>query len=285
MSSTSNGVTVTFPALGGSQLNLPDLLDFNLKHNSAFPIFVYAETESSKVTEIKMLEYIRAAHRVGKSVRGDSRPGEVIAIIANIDPIVYSALITGIIKTGLVVSHLQCRSSIRCFIFLFQPFPISPRNSPTAILNLLRKTSARRVLMTLATLQEVVDGLKLEIQMFDPAYVLSIEEVPTLQEAYPLLGRETAQDPFEPISTTFSPKDSDKAMFLHSSGSTGLPKPILLTHQIIKDDASLSELLGFSIPFLTNTVQVYIRKIHQHFSNPVMSAIGSVQVIFILLLN
>ncbi|KAF9060959.1 hypothetical protein BDP27DRAFT_1429485 [Rhodocollybia butyracea] len=153
MPSTTNGVAVTFPALGDSQLNLPDLLDFNLKHNPAFPIFVYAETESSKVTEIKMLEYIRAAHRVGKSVHG-------------------------IIKTGLV------------------PFPISPRNSPTAILNLLRKTSSHRVLMTPATLREVVDGLRLEIQMFDPTYALSIEDVPTLQEAYPLLGRETAQDPF-----------------------------------------------------------------------------------------
>ena len=95
--------------------------------------------------------------------------------------------------------------------------------------------------MTQTTLQGVVDGLKAELEMFDPTYALSIEEAPALHDAYPHLGKETAEDPFTPISATFSPKDSDKGIYLHSSGSTGLPKPILLTHQILKNDAALSE--------------------------------------------
>ncbi|KAF9072482.1 hypothetical protein BDP27DRAFT_1418094 [Rhodocollybia butyracea] len=232
--------TVTLPALGNSQLDLPSLLDFNLGYNPDFPLYVYAEPDSSTTKEIKMLEYVRAAHRVGRLVCGDSQPGEVIAIIANVDAIVYSALITGIMKAGLV------------------PFPISPRNSPTALLHLIRKSSAHRVLMTQTTLRGVIDGLKAEIQMVDPTYVLSIEEVPSLQQAYPRLGQETAQDPFEPIKATFSPKDSDKAAYVHSSGSTGLPKPILLTHKIVKDDASL----------------LFIQKIRENFSNPIMSGLG-----------
>jgi hypothetical protein len=95
---------IIFLAPGNAQFTLPSLLDFNLEHNSNFPLYLYAEPDSSTTKEIKMLEYVRAAHRVGGLVRGDSQPGDVIAIIANIDAIVYSALITGIMKAGLVVS-------------------------------------------------------------------------------------------------------------------------------------------------------------------------------------
>ncbi|KAE9401310.1 putative aminoadipate reductase [Gymnopus androsaceus JB14] len=220
--------STVLPALGRSnlQLNLPDLLDFNLQHNPDFPVFVYAEPGSTgRTTEIKMLEYVRAAHRLGEAIRGDSQPGEVVAIVANIDAILYSSLIVGIMKVGLV------------------PFPISPRNSPTALLHLLRKSSAHRLLTTHTTLQSVISSLKAEVEITDPTYALSIEEVPSLQDAFPYLGKETAQDAFTPIRTAFSPKDSDKGIYLHSSGSTGFPKPILFTHQIIKDDAALLHII------------------------------------------
>lgn len=94
------------PALGKSQLNLPDLLDFNLEDNPDFPVYVYAEPGSTRTTEIKMLEYVRVVHRIASAVRGDSQPGDVVAIVANLDAIVYSALIVGIMKAGLVVSFL-----------------------------------------------------------------------------------------------------------------------------------------------------------------------------------
>ncbi|KIK65759.1 hypothetical protein GYMLUDRAFT_194612 [Collybiopsis luxurians FD-317 M1] len=238
---SSNLSTVNLPALGNSQqLSLPDLLDFHLEHNSDFPIFVFNEAGSTQRTEISMLEYVRAAHRVGKAIHGDSQSGDVIAIVANIDTLLYSALITGIIKAGLV------------------PFPISPRNSPAALLHLIRKTSTRRLLTTQATLRGILDGLRAEIEMTDPSYALSIEEVPSLQEAFPRLGKETAQDPFSPFAPSFSPKDSDKGIYLHSSGSTGFPKSILLTHQIIKDDASL----------------LFIPRLRELSSNPVIGTLG-----------
>lgn len=93
------------PDLGKTQLNLPDILDFNLEHNPDFPIYIYGEVSSAKTTEIKMLEYVRAAHRVGKIIRGGSQTGDVVGIVANLDTIVYSALIVGIMKAGLVVSQ------------------------------------------------------------------------------------------------------------------------------------------------------------------------------------
>ncbi|KAE9383585.1 acetyl-CoA synthetase-like protein [Gymnopus androsaceus JB14] len=119
------------------------------------------------------------------------------------------------------------------------PFPISPRNSSSAFLHLIRKSSAHRIITTQATLQGVVNSLKAEIEMFDPTYALSIEEAPALHDAYPFLGKEIAEDPFKPISPAFSPEELDKGIYFHSSGSTGLPKPILLTHKVVKNDAAL----------------------------------------------
>ncbi|KAJ4490659.1 acetyl-CoA synthetase-like protein [Lentinula aciculospora] len=239
MSSVLTTATL-LPALGDeSQLNLPDLLDFNLQHNPDFPLYVYPNADSS-TTKIKMLEFVRAAHRVGNIVRGTSQLGDVIAIVANTDAILYTALITGIMKAGLV------------------PFPISPRNSSAALLHLLRKTSSHRILMTQTTLRGVVDGLKAELHVVDPTYELSIEEVPTLQDAYPHLGREVVGDFFTPITPAFSPKDSEAGIYLHSSGSTGFPKPILFTHKIIKDDAAL----------------LYILKAREVFHNRIIGGMG-----------
>ncbi|KAE9398018.1 acetyl-CoA synthetase-like protein [Gymnopus androsaceus JB14] len=167
MSSTINTI---LPALGKSQLNLPDLLDFNLEHNPDFPVFTYVEAGSTRIIEIRMLEYVRAAHRIGHAIRGDSQPGDVIAIVANIDAIVYSALIVGIMKAGLV------------------PFPISPRNSPTALLHLIRKSSAHRIIMTQTTLQGVVDGLKAELEI---VYISQLREAISEKPLIGALGSPT----------------------------------------------------------------------------------------------
>jgi acyl-CoA synthetase (AMP-forming)/AMP-acid ligase II len=120
MSSSSSPV---YPTLSGkSQPNLAQILDFNLEHNPNFPIFVYAENGSTK--DIKMVEYVRAAHRLARAIRGNSQPGEVVAVVANIDALLYSALITGIIKAGLVVS--RARYSFNCdsqFLFSHSQYP------------------------------------------------------------------------------------------------------------------------------------------------------------------
>jgi hypothetical protein len=72
--------------------------------------------------------------------------------------------------------------------------------------------------MTQTTLRGVVDGLRAELQMVDPAYELNFEEAPTLQDGFPLLGKETTEDPFVPFDSGFVPKDLDPCLYLHSSG-------------------------------------------------------------------
>jgi hypothetical protein len=97
---------IAYPGLSlSSQLSLLDVLDFNLEKNPDYPAFVFPK-DGGGVTEISMLEYIRASHRAGNAVRASTKPGDVIAVIANLDSIVYSALISGMIKAGLVVDIL-----------------------------------------------------------------------------------------------------------------------------------------------------------------------------------
>jgi acyl-coenzyme A synthetase/AMP-(fatty) acid ligase len=73
-----------------------------------------------------------------------------------------------------------------------------------------------------------------ELAASDPGYELSIEEVPAVETLYPRLGKEKGDDAFEPYPPyTTRPPLSDVAMYLHSSGSTGLPKAIPQTHLIL----------------------------------------------------
>lgn len=106
---------------------------------------------------------------------------------------------------------------------------MSPRNTPAAVAQLLRKTSCHRLITTQTTLRSLIDGLRAELAADD--FDLVIEEIPSLAEIYPKLGRELADDPFEPYPEHPSrPGLSDLALYLHSSGSTGFPKAIPQTH-------------------------------------------------------
>ena len=123
----------------------------------------------------------------------------------------------------------------------FQPFPISPRNTAAAVVHLLKKTSCHHLLTTRTTLKDLLDSVKVELEATNPAYELIIEEVPTLRDIFPKLGVETKDDPFTPFKTDYKPKLDEIAMYLHSSGSTGFPKPIPQTHQTLLDWMTICE--------------------------------------------
>ncbi|KAG6867616.1 hypothetical protein C0993_000497 [Termitomyces sp. T159_Od127] len=218
-----------FPPLDGS-VTIPESIDFNWKHNADLPMFAYEmDSDSNKVTEITFLEFGRACHRVAHLVRPE-RAGpdqEVIAVIALADTIVYQAVMVGLMVAGLVVGTFTLHDLRENSIIFKQPFPISPRNTPAAIVHLLERTSCHRLVTTSRTLTSLLDDIKAEIADFD----LSIEEIPTLHQIYPKLGTETIHDPFQryPAPSTRPPM-SDVALYLHSSGSTGFPKAIHQTY-------------------------------------------------------
>ena len=87
-------------------------------------------------------------------------------------------------------------------------------------MNLLKKTGSHRLLCTQSTLTELIRNVKAELTASndEPAYDVTIEEIPGLNVLYPKLATETANDPFEPYSKASYAKPDDDALILHSSG-------------------------------------------------------------------
>ncbi|KAJ7052224.1 putative aminoadipate reductase [Mycena amicta] len=201
---------------GDGSLNVSQVIDFHLTNCNLTPAFSFA-TEDGTLTNISHFEYARAAHRVAHLLRPqpnhhDGMDGQVVAIIALTDTLPYQTLFAGCIAAGLV------------------PFPISHRNSDAALKHLLTTSKAQRILTTRGSLGQLIDSLAADLQA--QQHVLSIQEMPTLAELYPLLGRETPEDPFTQYSRPGKEALlTDTALYLHSSGSTGLPKPIPVSHR------------------------------------------------------
>lgn len=94
----------------------------------------------------------------------------------------------------------------------------------------MKKTNCRRLVTTQETLQGLVSGIKDEF-IASGAALPQIDEVPGLSELYPLLGKESVQDKFDEYPPpAVRPPITALAAYLHSSGSTGMPKPIPETY-------------------------------------------------------
>ncbi|KAJ8701439.1 hypothetical protein PTI98_000222 [Pleurotus ostreatus] len=212
------------PSTDGSIL-LSEAVDFNMKYNTTLPMYVYADEASDDTITITHLEFARSCHRIAQTVEPSGpRPNDnhVVAIVALCDTIMYQALVLGIHKAGMI------------------PYPISPRNSPTAIAKLLKETNCHRVISTLFTLRPLLDGIIHQLANEEPAFLVDVEEVPSLKSIFPHLGTESEKDPFAPYpGYSVRPGLSDIALYLHSSGSTGLPKTIPLTQRNILHWAKL----------------------------------------------
>ncbi|KZP19238.1 acetyl-CoA synthetase-like protein [Athelia psychrophila] len=236
--------SAVYPPLDGSVL-LPSLADFNLQHNASLPAFVYSEAVGS-LTEISFLEFGRAAHRAAHLLRpehGGSK-GEVVAIIIDVDKLLYAAIFAGLMRAELV------------------PFPISPRNSAEAVAEMLQKSGCHRVLSSHASLGVIVAQIA---ALVPPEHSLSIQEVPTLAQCYPALGHETASDAFTPYPAPSVPPEKDEVvLILHSSGSTGHPKPIPHTNRAILGWCALESVVN---------VRRTSRISEMHFSFPLISGL------------
>ncbi|KIJ18039.1 hypothetical protein PAXINDRAFT_97557 [Paxillus involutus ATCC 200175] len=207
-----------YPPLDGS-LFLTEMIEFNAKYNPSRPFYVFYDEKDRGLHYISHLEFYRACQRMAHAVR-PNRHGldnnEVVAIIANSDTILYQALIMGVIYAGLI------------------PFPISPRNSSPAVANMMQKTGCCRLIATQNTIRALLDGVRRELALLgDTSIQLRVDEPPALAYAYPKLGKEVAGTPFVPYPKAEKrPVNNDIMLYLHSSGSTGFPKPIPITYGI-----------------------------------------------------
>ncbi|KAF9044190.1 hypothetical protein BJ165DRAFT_1479638 [Panaeolus papilionaceus] len=211
---TANGRPLP-PAFG--TITLPECVDFHTTHNPNETLYIFNEDGSSEITRISYLEFGRACDRLAHHIR-PARQGPdnvVVAIVALSDTLLYHAASVGVIRAGL------------------RPFLMSPRNTAEMIVKMMSETSCHRILTTEKTLQGLVDNVRALYASSHPSGPhLIVDEMPPLLEIYPRLGCESVEDPFEPYpKPSAKPSLDDVMIYLHSSGSTGMPKTIPHTYR------------------------------------------------------
>jgi acyl-coenzyme A synthetase/AMP-(fatty) acid ligase len=122
-----------------------------------------------------------------------------------------------------------------------QPFPISHRLTPQAVVHLLMKASCHHLMLTSATLPtELVNAIKQEVESHHPTYKLSVTEMPSPSYIYPNFWGIATSDSLYPSPSQRSCPDH-LALCFHSSGSTNLPKLVPNTNRIACSWAILSK--------------------------------------------
>ncbi|KAF9008146.1 acetyl-CoA synthetase-like protein [Hymenopellis radicata] len=188
------------PPLDGT-LYLPQILDFHLKHNPHSTVYVFAYDDGQRIS-ITFDKFVRAVHRGARVLdsvrRGSDRP--VVGIIANADILLYQTVALASIMCGIT------------------PFLISPRNSPAAIDDMLEKMDCTDVLIVTTNSLDLVLAEALTVPD------LHVHGMPTLEQLYEPDRIALCPD-FIPYSAP-DVKLTDIALIIHSSGSTGFPKPV-----------------------------------------------------------
>lgn len=206
------------PPLDGTLSLLPGFIDFHAEHNPDSPFFVFPfpDISSDEVSSVSFLDFAHATHRIAHLFRpGRTGPdGEVVAILLNCDTLLYHALVAGLVRAG------------------FIPFPMSPRNSAPAVASLMERTKCHRI-VSQPTFTSLTDAICAALPTDYPAQV---DNLPAFIDVFPALA--STFDPpksvpglYPPAIRSYSP--SDVVLYLHSSGSTGFPKPIPQTHTTI----------------------------------------------------
>ncbi|KAF9814140.1 hypothetical protein IEO21_05278 [Rhodonia placenta] len=214
----SSSGEVALPPIDGTVTVLPGFLDFHAEHNpnaSCF-IFPFPDISSDETRTISFSQFAEATHRIAHAFRPrrEGPEGAVVVVLVNCDTLLYHALLAGLVRAGLV------------------PFPMSPRNSPPAVASMMERTRCRHIISqsTFAALTDAVcatlpygdsvrvDNLPPLIDVF-PSLAASVDTPAKSSGAYPSSGRISAPD--------------DIVLYLHSSGSTGHPKPIPQTNKTL----------------------------------------------------
>ncbi|KAL0961449.1 hypothetical protein HGRIS_006394 [Hohenbuehelia grisea] len=204
--------------------------DYHLSHHPNDAMYIFSpDDKPGSQSVITRLEFARAIDRMAGflSPSGAGPEREVVAIIAQADVVVYHAVVLGLMKAGCI------------------PFLISPTNSPAGLLNLLERSNSHKLLVTGDCRDTLGHGLLREIAEKSPDLAMKLVDFPSLSDAFPFLARETQRDAFEPYSASTSssrPSKFDVALYLHSSGSTGLPKAIPIPHATLLNWAAFSQI-------------------------------------------
>ncbi|GBE84591.1 acetyl-CoA synthetase-like protein [Sparassis crispa] len=196
------------PPLDGSISVVPGCLDFQVEHNPDHPCFIFPDPECASVS---FKDFAHATHRVAHILRPNHAGPDraVVALIIHCDTLLYEAVMVGLIRASLV------------------PFPMSPRNSAAAIVKMLKGTDCHRIVHH-APFISLTDAVRAALP---ETYNLQFDVLPNLSDIFPSFASPSAglfssPEPYSTCTDTPISRPHEPVLYLHSSGSTGFPKPI-----------------------------------------------------------
>ncbi|KAJ6583069.1 hypothetical protein DFH09DRAFT_978909 [Mycena vulgaris] len=209
------------PPLDGS-LTMPQIYDWHFQHTANHRLFVYAQGDGT-IRTIYWPEAMHAVYVGAKILRDRFHwvagmvDTPIVSILASSDTIPYFTLL------------------MSCFRANYVAFPISPRNSPSAVAYLIDKVGVSHLLI--GHEPAMLDLAKNALDILRAQYPLrtapDVSYVPLFEDLFlPASGRhENIRD-----ALPYEYKGPDATVcIMHSSGSTAFPKPITWTnHRIIQ---------------------------------------------------
>ena len=101
------------------------------------------------------------------------------------------------------------------------------------MINLIRISSVKKIIMTTNTIGSLADEVVQTLTALDSTWPSRISEPPRLSQLFPHLaggGELLEEEDHTPSTSVVKPDLKSTCIYLHSSGSTGLPKAIPISH-------------------------------------------------------
>lgn len=140
---------------------------------------------------------------------------------------------------------------------------MSPCNSPESICAMLKKTSCKQIIysQSFSTIFSTIQS-----RMHENSSPVDLTLLPDLLNIFPSLNISKQDTEFTPYPYDPSLSSPDEiVLYLHSSGSTGSPKPIPQTHRIILQWANTRKLgVALQSPQLTHSSSAIVRCGREH---------------------
>jgi acyl-CoA synthetase (AMP-forming)/AMP-acid ligase II len=107
------------------------------------------------------------------------------------------------------------------------------------------------LIISKVSLPDLEESVKAELSKIGYASIV-VEDIPDLPTLYPKLGRDNDAETTNEDTFKLAPQDLDTtALILHSSGSTGMPKPIYQKYHFHATAAHARKLLYFAADMQT----------------------------------
>ncbi|KAF8869841.1 hypothetical protein CPB85DRAFT_1356315 [Mucidula mucida] len=193
-------------------LDLQEVFDWHLEHNPDHRLFLFYDHSEGALRCITWIEIVHAVHRAVRFVREQvswtpaMSSSPVVGILAVSDTVTYFTMLMSVLRSNCVV------------------FPISIRNSPTAIAHLIQQVRVEHLLVSGDRAMQQLATQSFSLLEKDYA-VPKVLPFPNFQDLY--LSPYTVH----PQDIPYERKGPDQiVLYIHSSGSTAHPKPVGYTN-------------------------------------------------------